>query len=671
MAQKITAFVAKSFNQADEAKITPITKFLESFGKLGFILQDAEGSEVESVSAKVRDLIDKSDVLIGILTKKHPIYRLAGRWATAISALRGSLSPSTWSAPPWVLQESGYALRGNKSLILFRETDVEIPGLQGDLEYIPYDSENPAPAFQRASEMITGLIAKAGGIRVETIIEAETIEDKGNEPAAPPKPSDREPAQDETDTGEDNFTMRLFGLLKVVDTREWESAQRDYEDGLRWVKDHKPESEMVWKCFYQKALFDVGRAEALPELRKLAAENKADFVPLSYIAKCLLNLGEYDESVSYYLEAASISKPDHRASLEIRAAEVLQKAKKSSEAKEILLRLITAEYALEPETQFSVLQHLYMLSRESENKFATFSFGELALHKSPADSSFRFTLAYDYEDADQDHLSLYHYKILCDRDDKNATGFNNLGVASAKCGLLILAAKHYKQAYELGETLGASNLAFKYLEGGFSEDAVALLKSAVMKENCVPDVSRALASADQKIKEEDSEQDRVLARAEEHRKFLLAFAGGVLAAPLKCLDGRWKFPSVEIDLNCVGQDLRGTREIRTELEGGFGFATILGGTPPKPGIRTETFELSGAMIGRTCKFTLTSNKHDNPYTTLSALSGLGGANIEGYILFAEDCRSGRVAELKDGKPEKYYEISKLEGLRLPLPKDNL
>ena len=72
MAQKIVAFVARSFDPADEVKIDPIIKFLDSFSKLGFITQSAEQSEVESVSVKVRTLIDKSDVLVGILTKSTP-----------------------------------------------------------------------------------------------------------------------------------------------------------------------------------------------------------------------------------------------------------------------------------------------------------------------------------------------------------------------------------------------------------------------------------------------------------------------------------------------------------------------------------------------------------------------------------------------------------------------
>jgi tetratricopeptide (TPR) repeat protein len=428
MAQRIIAFVAKSFAEADEAKIAPIIKFLESFNKLGFVLQDAEASEVESVSAKVRSLIDASDVLVGIFTRRHPVYRFRGRWANAIAIIGGSLKPSMWSAPPWVLQESGYALKGKKPLILFRETDVEIPGLQGDLEYIPYDPQNPTPALQRASEMVSGLIAKAGNIRVETIVESDSIEIKGDEATAPPKPSDSEPAHDETAKGEDNFTSRILGLFKAVESREWERAQRDYEDGLLWIKENRPANELLWKCLYQRSLFDAGVIDGLAELKRLAAENKDQYMPLSCIAQCYSSLGEYDESARCYLEAAAISKPEQRASLEIQATEFLQKAKKTEMAREILLRLLPAEYAKEPKTQFNILKNLYSLSKESVDKFAAFSIAELALHKRPEDNSFRFSLAYDYEDADQSYLSLYHYKILCEHDERYSSGFNNLGV---------------------------------------------------------------------------------------------------------------------------------------------------------------------------------------------------------------------------------------------------
>jgi hypothetical protein len=169
-----------------------------------------------------------------------------------------------------------------------------------------------------------------------------------------------------------------------------------------------------------------------------------------------------------------------------------------------------------------------------------------------------------------------------------------------------------------------------------------------------------LASVYEKIKVDDLEQGKVLSRAEEHRKFLLSFGEGVLSPSLKTLDGLWKFPSVEIDLICNGKEIVGIKEIQTQVHTDYGLTAILGGGPPKPVTRTERFEFSGNLTGRTCKFKLSASKHDDPSAAWTPFSGMSGdQTIEGYILFAEDGRSGRVAELKGDKPEKYYEVSKL------------
>lgn len=657
MAQKIVAFVAKSFDPADEAKIDPIANFLESFSKLGFIVQSAERSEVESVSEKVRSLIDKSDVFVGIFTKRHPVYSFQGRWATAKSALKGSLSPLKWSAPPWVLQESGYALKGNKALILFRETDVEIPGLQGDLEYIPYDPRNPAPALQRASEMITGLIAKAANIRVETVVQSEASEFKEAGAAAPPEPSDEEIKSAEGPPAGEDLHTRLMDLFDAVISRDWDNAQQKYEAGLKWVLEHKPESEMMWKSTYLRALFSEGKTDALNQLRELAAKNEGEHLPLSQLGLCLVDLGEYDEAVKCYLRAASVAKPNVRASLEIRAAEVLQKAKKSKQAREALLKLRDSDYAKEPKTQFRILQLIYSLSKESEDKFGSFAIGELALHHSPEEMGFRFSLAYDYEGADQSHLSLYHYKILCEYDEKHPSALNNLAVASAKSELAVLAAQRYKRAYELGDTLAASNLAQRYLEAGFSDEAITLLKNAQTKENCVPEVSRTLATVHEKIDENNREQEKVLARAEEHRNFLLPFADGLLSPSPANLEGQWKFPLGEIDLKFTPTALCGVRENRAPVEPGPGLSALFPGNAPKSVTRIERFEFSGALSGRTCKFKLETSKYEEPPSWTFGLPS--SSTIEGYILFAKDGRSAQVVELKDEKPERYYEVLKL------------
>ncbi len=222
----------------------------------------------------------------------------------------------------------------------------------------------------------------------------------------------------------------------------------------------------------------------------------------------------------------------------------------------------------------------------------------------------------------------------------------------------MLAAQRYKRAYELGDTLAASNLANKYLEAGLSDNAITLLKDAQTKENCVPDVSRTLATVHERVQDNNREQEKVLARAEEHRNFLLHFADGLLSPSPTNLEGRWEFPLAEIDLKCVAKTLHGIRENRAQVNALLGMGALFPGSAPKSVTRIERFKFSATLSGRTCKFKLETSKYDEPRSwTFGGLPS--SSTIEGYVLFGEDGLSGQVAELKDGKPEKYYKVSKL------------
>src|SRR5208337_1178708 len=57
-----------------DTPLKPILDFLRSFEALGFFCVHADRTEVESVSKKVRQLIDTCDVLIGFFTRRHPVY---------------------------------------------------------------------------------------------------------------------------------------------------------------------------------------------------------------------------------------------------------------------------------------------------------------------------------------------------------------------------------------------------------------------------------------------------------------------------------------------------------------------------------------------------------------------------------------------------------------------
>src|SRR6266481_7951272 len=112
---RLNAFIARSFAPQDEERVRPVLEFLDTFRKAGFICETAEAAEVESVSKKVQRMIGEKDVFIGFFTKRYPVYRFESRVKGALQMLFGSVEPEIWSAPPWVLQESGYALRAGKN----------------------------------------------------------------------------------------------------------------------------------------------------------------------------------------------------------------------------------------------------------------------------------------------------------------------------------------------------------------------------------------------------------------------------------------------------------------------------------------------------------------------------------------------------------------------------
>ena len=185
-------------------------------------------------------------------------------------------------------------------------------------------------------------------------------------------------------------------------------------------------------------------------------------------------------------------------------------------------------------------------------------------------------------------------------------------------------------------------------------------KSAQAKENCVPDVAQTLANVHERIEENNREEKNLLARAEEQREFLLSFAEGLLSPTPTNLHGLWKFAETGIDLRYAAPVLSGTTRTRTPVTPDLGLSALFPGAAPKSVMRVESFEFSGTVSGRVCKFELVTSRQDEPSSwTFGGLAG--SSTLEGYIVFSEDGSKGVVAELKDEKLHNFYEISKLTG----------
>lgn len=293
---QLNAFVARSFAAQDEGRIQPILDFLDTFRKAGFFWETAEPSEVESVSAKVRRMIDERQVFIGFFTKRYPVYRFESKYRGALQILLGNVKPTVWSAPAWVLQESGYALCGEKQLILLREPDVEVFGLQGDLEYIPFDPDNPAGVFSKLSGMINGLLAKAAGAEVSVTL---TERHEQTEVAVEKPVSDVSADMPKPDADEvPGIGVRYFEMIEARRERNLAGIEEAWKAGRDLIAKGKVEGMdlLAWDCIHLQNQFAAGVGAALDALRNLRAENSTSVEPVAAIARCLYGTGEFEIS---------------------------------------------------------------------------------------------------------------------------------------------------------------------------------------------------------------------------------------------------------------------------------------------------------------------------------------------------------------------------------------
>jgi hypothetical protein len=115
-----SAFVGQSFATSDRAINQCVTDILEA---LGVKVVTGEKPKADSVSEKVKRLIDDQSVFVGVFTRRDKIAR-----------------KPEWTTSTWVIDEKAYALGRRKPLVLIKEQGVgSIGGIQGDYEFIEFD----------------------------------------------------------------------------------------------------------------------------------------------------------------------------------------------------------------------------------------------------------------------------------------------------------------------------------------------------------------------------------------------------------------------------------------------------------------------------------------------------------------------------------------------------
>jgi hypothetical protein len=288
----------------------------------------------------------------------------------------------------------------------------------------------------------------------------------------------------------------------------------------------------------------------------------------------------------------------------------------------------------------------------SGRHFEAFGTAEALLHENPGLASFRFSLGLDYHRRNQHDLFLHHFNLLKEKEPDRSDVMHNVALAFSECKLPIASVDHYKRSIELGGTLAASNLGYKYIDAGMVGEASAILKETLKKADVDPGVPRCIAEIAERQEKEGGQFNELMEKADKQKDFLVALGRGLQQVESPPLEGMWRMPFGEIQLHAVEGVLEGKTEVIHDPSRSAALYRALSGlgalgaayNEPK---QVRIYSISGPITGSVCRFTTNVQPKDT-----SAMFGspiIGEESVHGYLVFSPDGQSARYAELKNGK----------------------
>jgi len=135
-----TLFISHAFRKENEELVKNIKELLSSF-PISIITGAQPGTE--SISEKVKGLMDDSDFVLALLTKDE------------------EQKDSSWTPSKWVFDEIAYAVGQKKPVIRMLETGASYKGaISGDAEYISFQRDNLTESLIKLVQVLNSLLTK-------------------------------------------------------------------------------------------------------------------------------------------------------------------------------------------------------------------------------------------------------------------------------------------------------------------------------------------------------------------------------------------------------------------------------------------------------------------------------------------------------------------------------
>ncbi len=474
--KEIKAFVGHSFSEVDADVVGKFTKYFDSLARSHpqFSWQSAERAEPRILTEKVIRIIADKNTFIGICTRKEKAIPESALHPLLFRAdyVKGPKSQFAWKTSDWVIQEIGMAVGKGLDVILLVENGIRDPGgLQGDIEYIPFEREHPEKSFNKILEMLSALAPKTSSqLAVTSDVKASTEEEKENHPSD----------DDYLSTPDETWSRRRYELAAFTAIgMEADERLRAISDAYRATGEASvDDNSITWEAMIEYWRLHFGRGGKIERLKDIAEKNPTSSRTLSYLARVYDNFKLHALSAEIYMRAYAVAdNPKKKADYAQGAVKQFALSKQLEKVNEALelLRMISSET---PSAEARLLDSILDLAELDKNQDAEVAILERLVELQPDNHGARFNLAFKHSDQGNDELAVYHYQIIPEAE-RPAMVWNNLGAAFEQLKLPVKAVESYKRASEMGVTLAMSNLANKLLNVGFVEEAQANVDKAL------------------------------------------------------------------------------------------------------------------------------------------------------------------------------------------------
>ena len=624
----IKAFVGHSFRAVDKPVVDAILQVLERVKQLrsDFDWDHAIEPEPKTVDAKVLAIFADKTLFIGICTRAERVID-EGRLARLFGRRFAEESAFKWKVSDWLLQEIGLSIGRGMNIILLVENETREPGdLQGNWERIPFDRAAPEKCFVPLLGMIASLAGKAGAI-----VESPPIEQPAQvEPAAS---ASQETAPTDVDLWqpEENWNFRDYQFAyRVVMTRDGSDQAEKIASAFAASAVATDLNRATWKAFVELMRLQAAYGSSVSQVvaHATAHPQNADIAVL--VAQAYEHFGEAGDAASWYERASGLSSGAVERILYLSRGVVT--ALKGGK-QDLYADLQTKLRKIEPKDLDSLKALLGAnldLAEERKDDDVAIASLEKLLSLDPSDNDRRFNLAYRYSHAGRSDMAALHYEKI-PAAVRTSAAWNNLGVAYEGLTFSIRAVDAYRRSAEAGETLATSNIAKRFLDAGFVEEASKLLQEASRMPEHDKLVDTRFAEVKEAREDEGKERDKLLPTSRATSDFYTMYGEARLAITAVTVAGLWKTPRGTATVVTQGTSFSATQEepllglLSMELAR---LATLSTATDA----RVRKVEVRGSIVGRTVSAVISpSDKQTSSRSLLEA-----GADPKALIWISPD-----------------------------------